>query len=167
MPDSSARVGCLASLLRGLARLLFGWMFVDRVPPVRVNERFLSPAELSFFRVLRGVVGGRGHVVFQVQLRQLLYFPEGRDEAVRRWGGRAARRAIDFVVCDPRTLRPLLAIELDDATHDRPDRQARDAQVEQLLAAAGLPLIGVRVRVRRSYDARELAGLVDPHLPPA
>ncbi len=62
---------------------------------------------------------------------------------------------MDFVLCDPRTFAILLAIELDDRTHQTdPRRRERDVFVDGALAAAGVPLL--RVPVQRSYDVRAL-----------
>jgi hypothetical protein len=62
-------------------------------------------------------------------------------------------------------MRPLVAIELDEPSHDQPHRQARDAEVEQLLKLAGLPL--VRLRTRYAYKTTELEAMLAPHLQPA
>lgn len=132
-----------------------------------VSTKFVSPAEANFFRVLRHVVGDRGHVLSQVALNRVLFFPGNTrsDPGRAAWRNKVARRSLDFVVCDAATLRPLVAVELDDATHAEPSRQTRDAEVDALLEAAGLPL--VRVLPDRTYDARELEAAIGPHLPPA
>ncbi|MDX1520214.1 MAG: DUF2726 domain-containing protein [Anaerolineae bacterium] len=72
------------------------------------------------------------------------------------------RKHIDFLLCEPKTMRPLLGLELDDASHNAADRQARDELVEQVFAAAGLPLL--RQPVRHTYNTTELAGLLQPYL---
>jgi very-short-patch-repair endonuclease len=69
---------------------------------------------------------------------------------------------VDFVVCDPATLRPRVVIELDEPTHARPERQERDEVVEALLEKAGLAY--VRVLTSRGYDTRELSATILPHL---
>jgi hypothetical protein len=58
-------------------------------------------------------------------------------------------------LCDPATMRPVLGIELDDASHQRPDRQTRDDLVDSVFEVAGLPLLGERARA--SYDVASLA----------
>ena len=132
-------------------------------PRVMVSTKFITPAEQSFYGVLIRVVGDRGHILAQVAINQLLFFPGNRGTPGRlAWQNKVKQRSIDFLVCDRRTLRPLVAIELDDASHDAPDRQRRDAEVDRLFAAAGLPL--VHVRAARAYDTRELAAEVEPHL---
>ena len=133
------------------------------LPRVIVNKRFVTNAEADFFRLLCRVVGQRGYVLAQVSLRQLLWIPPNQEKAtVQRWRNKVAAKTIDFVVCDPATLRPLVAIELDEPSHARPERQTRDDEVESILAAAGLPL--VHVLTGRTYDTRELEEWIGPHL---
>jgi hypothetical protein len=48
------------------------------------------------------------------------------------------RKHVDFVLCNPETLRPLAGIELDDKSHERADRRQRDSFVEGVFEAAGL-----------------------------
>lgn len=155
---------------------LFGWLTKlfgqseraasggPALPQVMVNKQFVTAAEADFFRVLRAVVGTRGHVLAQVSLRQLLWFPP-KQPGLQGWRNKTAGRSIDFVICDPATLWPRVAIELDEPSHARPERQTRDDEVERLLAAAGLPL--VRVLTSRVYETRELEEWIGPHLPRA
>jgi hypothetical protein len=63
------------------------------------------------------------------------------------------------VLCDRNAVRPLLAIELDDSSHNRADRKARDAFVDSALKAAGLPII--HVPASASYNAKKLAAAID------
>jgi len=116
------RTGCLFGFL---ANLLGHRPDTAAAPPkVMVNKFFITDAERNFFLVLRQVVGTRAHILAQVSLNQLLYFLSAPNR--QAWKNRASQRAIDFVLCHAATLRPLLAIELDDSTHTRPDRQTRD-----------------------------------------
>jgi hypothetical protein len=63
-------------------------------------------------------------------------------------------RHVDFVLYDHESTAPVLALELDDATHEAPDRRERDAFVDEALLVAGVVL--VRVQAAAKYDAREL-----------
>jgi len=54
-----------------------------------------------------------------------------------------------LVICAP-ALAPIIAVELDDSSHRRVDRQARDRDVDRILEIASLPIL--RVAVRRTYD---------------
>jgi len=136
----------------------------EAFPQVRVNKYFVSDAEANFFRVLRKVVGDRGHALAQVSLRQLLWFPgNSRTNPGRQaWLNRVAGKSVDFLVCDPSTLRPKVVVELDEPSHANAERQARDEHVEDVLEAAGVPV--VRVLTSRIYDTRELEYALREHL---
>lgn len=60
-------------------------------------------------------------------------------------------------MCAASTVVPLFAVELDDNSHSRPDRVERDAFVDAVFAAAGLPLL--HIPARASYNTSELAVL--------
>ena len=69
---------------------------------------------------------GRAAVLAQVALNRLLFLP-GSYRGRQAWQNRVAQKSLDFLLCDPATLRPLVAVELDDATHGAERRQQRDA----------------------------------------
>ena len=77
----SKNVGCffgwLANLLRGPE--MSSSQVGPLLPKVIVNKRFVTDGEANFFRVLRAVGGARGHVLAQVSLKQLVWFPPGQD----------------------------------------------------------------------------------------
>jgi len=72
------------------------------------------------------------------------------------------RKHVDFLLCDPATMKPRCGVELDDSSHARRDRQDRDEFVDQVFAVAGLPL--VRVPAQAAYNPTGLLALVEPHL---
>ena len=148
---TTEKPGCLASFLH--------WLGLDRATPqalpYHVRDDFLSPAELSFYHVLRLAVADWAVVCPKVRLGELFFARTGEHGQNRSWMNRIDRKHVDFLLCDPKTMRPLLGIELDDASHQRRDREQRDLFVEQTFAAARLPL--ARVAVRPEYNARELA----------
>lgn len=49
-------------------------------------------------------------------------------------------RNVDFVITDLE-YKPLIAIEINDQTHNAPDRRARDKRVSEICEEAGIPLI--------------------------
>jgi hypothetical protein len=150
-------VGFLANLFGGTERSPAAEM-----PKVMINKYFITNAERAFFLVLQTVVEDRARILCQVSLRQLLYLPGTNNPGRQTWQNRIGAKSVDFLLCDPKTLRPLLAIELDDASHAKAERQTRDEHVHALLEAAGLAF--VRVLVGRQYDVQELRATVLPHL---
>ena len=131
--------------------------------PYALRDDFLSPAERSFCMVLRGVVTDQVMVCPKVALGDLFYASTGDPRQNRIATNRIDRKHVDFLLCDPKTLRPLVGIELDDKSHQRPDRQERDEFVGGVFAAAKLPL--VRVPVQHAYSASELKMLLQRYLP--
>jgi len=83
---------------------------------------------------------------------------------IRHWFG-LSQKHLDFVVCSRTTLSPVLAIELDDRSHERPDRRARDEFVDAALRAANLPL--ERVPVRGGYAMSDIRAMIDRRVSPA
>ena len=132
----------------------------EATPPYRRKANFVTPTERAFYHALRSAVGPDVTVLVQVRLLDLLYLP-GRTRGRRAWLSRAAQKHIDFVLCHRSTLQPFLLIELDDPSHDRPDRVDRDVFVDRVLATAGWPL--ERVRAAAAYDRDALTAVVRRH----
>lgn len=126
--------------------------------PYRLAESLLSPAERSFYGVLgQAVLDLECVVLAKVRLGDLLWIPRGTTDTIK-YRNRIQQKHLDFVLCRRENLAPVLAIELDDTSHERSDRQDRDAFVEKAYASAGLPLL--RMSARRGYSPVELAGQI-------
>lgn len=122
--------------------------------PYERRRYLLTQAERDFFAVLRTVAPEGWHVFPQVRLANLVLLRKG----TRNWKphySRVAQKCVDFVLCDGTEISPRLVVELDDSSHDRADRQRRDAFVDAALGAAGLPIL--HVRWQRRYDPDQLA----------
>jgi hypothetical protein len=162
MSDSFAQVWPWLALA-ALAVLVY--LAARRMAPAKLpyqrRASLLTPAERKFYRVLQGAVLGDWPIFAMVRLADLIQV-KAQTRNFRKWFNPIVAKHIDFVLCDPETLEPRLAIELDDATHDTPKRIERDQLVNAALAAAGLPLL--RVRVAGSYDLAELRKAVGAHL---
>ena len=126
--------------------------------PYRVRDDFLSPAEQSFFLVLKKAVDDWALVCPKVSLGDLFYARSSDPREHRTYTNKIDRKHIDFLLCDPQTAKPVLGIELDDRSHQRADRQERDEFVEAVFNAAQLPL--ARIPVQRAYDVAELTALL-------
>lgn len=144
--------GCLAVLLK-----LIGIDLTSTPPqqklPYRLRDDFLSPAELSFFRVLQQSVSEELVICPKVRLADLFLVPGAKEGQSYR--NKIDRKHVDFLLCSPDRMTPQLAIELDDASHSRKQRQARDQFVDSVFAAAGLPLL--HIPASRTYSVLEIA----------
>ncbi len=93
-----------------------------------------------------------------VRIADLIRVEKGSANG-RKWLNKILSKHIDFVLCDPRSLEPVVCIELDDDSHNRPDRIERDKFVNDAFDAADLPLL--RIPVESSYNAREVRDLIN------
>lgn len=157
--SSSENVGCLGLLLRFFGSKASNAAAAESFP-YRVRDDFVSAAELSFYHTLAQIVSGRAKVCPKVNLSDIFFVSQPHENRSAR--GQISQKHVDFLVCDPRTMKPLFGVELDDASHTRPDRQARDEFVEKVFDAAGLPLL--RVPVQRAYRVQEIAVQIEPLL---
>jgi predicted RNA-binding Zn-ribbon protein involved in translation (DUF1610 family) len=129
--------------------------------PFKLRDDFLSNAEISFCQVLRSAVGDRAIICPKVNLGDLFFVATGDHRKNRALANRVDRKHVDFLLCEPKTMRPILGIELDDKSHERPDRQSRDQLVDSAFKAAGLPL--ARFPVKSGYAPSEIESQVMPH----
>lgn len=107
------------------------------------KESLMTRAEGEFFWKLNNVAGDRYFVFPQVHLSALLdHHVKGQDwnYAFRHING----KSVDYVLCSKTTLQPMYAVELDDESHNRPDRVGRDVEVERIFDEANVPLVRFR-----------------------
>ena len=111
----------------------------------------LTPAERRFYRTLAAAVdasNGKLDILPQVRLAELVE-PVPDEPSLRRQRMAAiACKTIDFVVCvrENNEYRPLVCVELNDASHRRHDRIERDAVVHMACVSACLPIAFIDIR---------------------
>ncbi len=115
-----------------------------------------SKTETLFYHALCEAVGGRYIVFSKVRIADVLTPKKGIYNRAhwQRAFNLIAQKHFDFVLCDPEDLSFKYVIELDDKSHDRKDRQRRDAFVGEACTSAALPLI--RFRAASNYSAKEI-----------
>ena len=127
--------------------------------PFARRNYFFSAAERSLYEVLCRLTPE--HTVFaKVRLADLVRVQASGREFWQRFNSISAKH-VDFVLCDEQ-LAPVVAIELDDSSHDQPERLTRDQFVDSVLESAALPI--VHVRAKRGYVLDEIRQLLAPHL---
>ncbi|MFO7618519.1 MAG: DUF2726 domain-containing protein, partial [Thermoplasmata archaeon] len=104
--------------------------------PYHLRDDFLSAAEHSFYLVLRQAVEDWAVICPKVSLSDVFTAKSSDYGEYRTYTNKIDRKHIDFLLCEPGTLRPVAGIELDDRSHARSDRQARDEFVKHRQASA-------------------------------
>lgn len=125
--------------------------------PYRKKQFLMTKAEYAFNKVLEEAVGDRYYISRQVPLSNLVEVIDSYkwNKAYR---SKIDKKTLDFVLFDKNGYTPYLAIELDDSSHSRLDRQERDRFVTNVLQRAGIRL--ERVKNAYNYDIQQITGLL-------
>jgi hypothetical protein len=118
-------------------------------------QGLLSQGEAAFYRALVTAVSEHYLIVPKVRVADVLKVA-GSVQRKRQTAAfnRIAMKHFDFVLCDPRTLAFVGAIELDDKSHSRSNRASRDDFLNEAAASAKLPLH--RFKARATYVVDEI-----------
>jgi len=121
--------------------------------PYQRRSSLLTKSELKFYEQLRDAVEGRWAIMAMVRMADILRVEKG-NRKFQSWQNRIQAKHIDFVLCNHETMEIVLAIELDDTSHQRPDRKERDIFVNGAFDDAGIRLL--RVPIADDYDVKRL-----------
>lgn len=126
--------------------------------PYKLTQRIFSEKEGYFYRDVRPIADKLGLIVFtKMRVADLLYIPKGTENE-KAWFNRIKAKHIDFILVD-RDYHIRLLVEVDDPTHNRPDRQARDQEVDEMFRQQGLEVLHLRAW-GRYYGADDLETII-------
>jgi len=146
-----------------LAGALFAWYLqvYHRRPQLRDDEpsylkrdSLLLEHEQRYFATLSRVIGYHARVFPKVRLSDLIE-PHGVQPEQRNHWMRVQRRCVDFLLCSPNNLSPVLAIDLDTRAKKRRRESTPGGDIlDKALKTAHIPLL--RIRATREYDEHEV-----------
>jgi len=126
----------------------------DDEPSYLKRESLLLEHEQRYFTTLTQVVGRHARVFPKVRLSDFVQ-PHGVNPEQRAHWMRVQRRCVDFLLCSPNNLSPVLAIDLDTrAKKRRRDSSPGGDVLDKALKTANIPLL--RIRATREYDPHEV-----------
>jgi very-short-patch-repair endonuclease len=105
------------------------------------RKSVLTPWERKALGILARQLRPGLHLCPQVRLADMLSIDASDRSLYFRALNQVACKSVDFVVADVVTGAAVLVIELDDRSHRREDRQARDVLVDAVLREAGIPIV--------------------------
>lgn len=120
------------------------------------HKNLMSIAELSFYHSLNKAVGDNYLIFAKVRVADVLKPKKNlyhRSEWQKAFN-RISSKHFDFVLCDPKTMSICKVVELNDKSHQKPERILRDSFITVACSTADLPLI--MIDARRSYCLSEL-----------
>jgi hypothetical protein len=122
------------------------------------RNHLFSDTERSFYKLLRRLTPGY-NVFAKVRVADLVYAGAGAPTSTHLSG--IDGKHVDFVVCDA-NLAPVLAIELDGLPSGLVDRRAGARSLDEVLAAAAIPLVHLPGQCEYVFD--EIHRLLTPYL---
>lgn len=105
--------------------------------------KLLTRREYAFFKALQPIAKKYNLLICpKVRLADLVSVPKGIKEYVK-WFNYIKAKHVDFTICNI-DLNVKLIIELDDQTHERPDRQKRDDFVDRIFKQVNIKLLHIK-----------------------
>lgn len=123
--------------------------------PYRLRESFLSTPELALYRVLQNMAGRRYVVCPKVALNDIFYIVRPNENV--HFFNKIFRKHVDFLLCEPETLKPAIGIDLVSPVGRNEKREA-DQFMHDLFLSAGIPLVHIPSSER--YIETDVAGLL-------
>ena len=121
--------------------------------PYLKKSYLMTKAEHEFYKVLEQAVAGKYHIVPQVQLSNIVQVNK-YEKQKQTYRNKIDRKSLDFVLFEKEYFTPYLVIELDDSSHELPDRQNRDHFVDAVLEKAGIKI--EHIKTAYAYDLKNL-----------
>lgn len=117
---------------------------VEKIPYIRKN--LMTKNEWSFYKQLKPVADELNlSILCKTRVADLVDIEKGLNKSEWQTAfNRINKKHIDFILCKPENLYPILLIELDDSTHDTDKGKKRDEFVEKVLDKAGYKLFRTR-----------------------
>lgn len=126
----------------------------------RVVRNLLTPAERSFYGVLKQAVGNNYEIHAKVRMADILTPKKGLDRSEwQKAFNRISAKHFDFTICDPKTLEIVSVVELNDSSHKKHARKVRDQFIESACESAGLKLH--TFPAKKTYSLSELRASIE------
>jgi|GEM_PF-5058414 len=108
-------------------------------------RKYLTASELTYFRTLEEKYGTQYYIIPQVAISSLVDVDlPSRYFAYKGYRSKIDKKTLDFVLFDKLNFVPVLAIELDDYTHEFPERVERDTFVNAVMEKVGIKIERVK-----------------------
>lgn len=117
----------------------------------------LTKPEQTFLKILEAVLQDKYLISHQVAINRLI------KTNTHNFNNPMWQRSIDFIVCNKKDCSVILAVELDDSTHNCNNRKKRDKDVDKALSEAGIKIL--HIKKDDYYDPKELKQILVKNYP--
>ncbi len=106
------------------------------------KKYLLTKNEWNFYRRLKPVADRLGYgIIAKIRLADLVEVDTSKTNEFGKFFSKISSKHIDFGLVNPENMEVKFLIELDDSSHDKPDRIERDDFVNKLCSKTGYVLI--------------------------
>lgn len=121
------------------------------------KKYLLTKNEWSFYKKIKPICDKNNlHIISKVRLADIVEVEKSLEyKEKQKYFNKIKNKHIDFIICNPENLAILVLIELDDKSHERKNRIARDEFVNKLCEKVGYKLI-------RTNNANNFEELIKP-----
>lgn len=131
--------------------------------PYKKRDDFLSASELSFYRTLGTFLENKATICPKVAVKEIVFIGNGVGKDYMKFFNYIAKKHVDFVLCDARTMQVICAVELDDKSHQREARRQRDAFIDRVFATSQIPLF--HIKAQSGYTKEDLKEILNCFFP--
>lgn len=110
--------------------------------PYQLKDSVLTEKEKEAYKIIKEYCNNHElEVLIKIRLADFITTKrENKSKDFYTWFNKISAKHIDFLIVQKETFRPLMAIEVDDTTHNRKDRQQRDEFINKVYSKVGLPI---------------------------
>ena len=111
-----------------------------------VKKDLMTKNEWYFYKQLKPIADKHNYsIICKTRVADLIDVQKGLNKSEWQTAfNRINKKHIDFILCKPENLLPVLLIELDDNSHDTEKRKERDEFIEKVLNTTGYKLLRTR-----------------------
>ncbi len=114
--------------------------------PYELRNSLLTKREMDFYIILKAVLANSSYIIaIKPRIADFIgvaFNQKSNPSAFWHYFNQISAKHVDFLICND-FMKPVLAIELDDNSHDRSDRVERDSFVNGLYGIVGLKVFRI------------------------
>ena len=126
--------------------------------PFKRKEFLMNIPERKFFKELQKIIPNNYIAFPQVLLSSIVRVTSSRKD-FWKYHNKINRKTIDYVIFEKPYFKPVLVIEYDGKTHDKPDRIERDIKVKNILNSSGIK--NFHTKHQKNINFEEIKNKID------
>jgi very-short-patch-repair endonuclease len=128
-----------------------------------LKQKMMNSSEQAFYINLEKQIGASYLILPKVRIEDFVGVKHRGLSRSERFGlrNKIKSRHVDFLICDSKNLCPLLAIEIDGASHNSEKRIERDMMLDKIYKNINLEYIHIKVGDDFEEEAKKIKEMLD------